>query len=47
MSEAFPVVQTSDPKTEAIKEKLLQVQADQMTPIEALLLVNELKKMAS
>lgn len=47
MSEALPVIQTSDPKTEAIKEKLLQVQADQMTPIEALLLVNELKKMAS
>ncbi len=47
MSEALPVIQTIDPKTEAIKEKLLQVQADQMTPIEALLLVNELKKMAS
>lgn len=31
----------------AMKEKLMQVQADQMTPIEALLFVNELKNLIS
>lgn len=41
------VIEKSDPQATAIKEKLMQIQADQMTPIEALLLVNELKKMLS
>ena len=41
------VIEKSDPQAAAIKEKLMQIQADQMTPIEALLLVNELKKMLS
>lgn len=41
------LIEKNDPKAEAVKEKLLQVQADQMTPIEALLFVNELKKMVS
>lgn len=37
------LMQKEDPVLSDIKEKLLQVQADQMTPIEALLFVNELK----
>lgn len=41
------VIEKSDPQATAIKKKLMQIQADQMTPIEALLLVNELKKMLS
>lgn len=42
-----PIVEKSDPKAAAVKEKLMQIQADQMTPIEALLLVNDLKKLIS
>lgn len=47
INEVPQIIQTSDPKAEAMKEKLRQIQADQMTPIEALLLVNELKEMVS
>jgi len=41
------IVEQSDPKVEAVMTKLRQVQADQMTPIEALLFVNECVKMIS
>ncbi len=41
------MMEKSDPKAEALKEKLLQVNAEQMTPIEALLFVNEMKALVS
>lgn len=39
------VMEKMDPIANEIKEKLNQIQADQMTPIEALIFVNELKKL--
>lgn len=39
------IMEKTDPIVSEIKEKLHQIQADQMTPIEALLFVNELKNM--
>lgn len=52
-SELIPVAESAstvtlekiDPSITLIKEKLTQIQADQMTPIEALLFVNELKQL--
>ncbi len=38
------IMEKEDPIASAMKEKLMQVNTEQMTPIEALLLVNELKK---
>ncbi len=39
------IMEKTDPIVNEIKAKLDQIQADQMTPIEALLFVNELKKL--
>lgn len=41
------IIEKRDSKATAVKDKLMQIQTDQMTPIEALLLVNELKQMLS
>ncbi|QDK81438.1 DNA mismatch repair protein MutS [Spirosoma sp. KCTC 42546] len=42
---ALRIIESSDPKTEAIKEKLRTIDVNRLTPIEALLKLNELLKM--
>ena len=43
---ALRIIESGDPKTEAIKEKLRTIDINRLTPIEALLKLNELLKMA-
>ncbi|MVM28594.1 DNA mismatch repair protein MutS [Spirosoma sp. HMF4905] len=42
---ALRIIESGDPKTEAIKEKLRAIDVNRLTPIEALLKLNELLKM--
>jgi DNA mismatch repair protein MutS len=43
---ALRIIESGDPKSEAIKEKLRTIDVNRLTPIEALLKLNELLKMA-
>ncbi|WP_018620075.1 DNA mismatch repair protein MutS [Spirosoma luteum] len=43
---ALRIIESGDPKSEAIKEKLRNIDVNRLTPIEALLKLNELLKMA-
>ncbi len=43
---ALRIIESGDPKSEAIKEKLRAIDINRLTPIEALLRLNELLKMA-
>ena len=43
---ALRIIEAGDPKSEAIKEKLRAIDVNRLTPIEALLKLNELLKMA-
>lgn len=43
---ALRIIESGDPKSEAIKEKLRAIDVNRLTPIEALLKLNELLKMA-
>ena len=42
---ALEIIEAGDPKSEAIKEKLCTIYVNRLTPIEALLKLNELLKM--
>ncbi|HEX9958988.1 MAG TPA: hypothetical protein VGA96_17090 [Fibrella sp.] len=42
---ALEIIEAGDPKSEAIKEKLRTIDVNRLTPIEALLKLNELLKM--
>ncbi|CAN5417059.1 DNA mismatch repair protein MutS [soil metagenome] len=42
---ALRIIESGDPKSEAIKEKLRTIDVNRLTPIEALLMLNELLKM--
>ncbi|HLL93397.1 MAG TPA: hypothetical protein VK404_00375, partial [Spirosoma sp.] len=42
---ALRIIESGDPKSEAIKEKLRTIDVNRLTPIEALLKLNELLKM--
>ncbi|HEX9958991.1 MAG TPA: DNA mismatch repair protein MutS, partial [Fibrella sp.] len=42
---ALRIIEAGDPKSEAIKEKLRTIDVNRLTPIEALLKLNELLKM--
>ncbi len=42
---ALRIIESGDPKAEAIKEKLRQIDVNRLTPIEALLKLNELMKL--
>ena len=40
-------MEKTDPKLAEMKEKLMQVETDRMTPMEALILIHDLKKIIS